>query len=339
MIQLLLPQIEDNLRAEEADPLNAPRARAVLEAALSAQLRTLANGLLADMILRGQQVEGTWLQHFLSDFPAGRPDASSLAERAKEFAADVAQRRIRPIEPSQLTALNLRIFGGYVNLWEDCRINSQLRRLGSAFRLALVGGNGLTVNSLRRLLGRCGGLPLDARFIFGPTECLGSWLLGPIFNFISEVSVSPYLDIEGACFNFENKIVVRQPILRLLFGEVSRFQLATSQVHEMSHVTGFRAPNFGSYAQAAWEEDTIYDLCRLTEEPRQLDEIEKEFFLNFCNFVPLHANEKLGYEHFPPLPKKLSDLIDFLCEKGWMRRLNDGRIEAVLWKEGRRWWP
>jgi len=311
----------------------------VLEAALSTQLRTLADGLLADMILRGQQVEGTWLQHFLSDSPAGRPDASFLAERAKRFAADVVQRRIRPIEPSHLAALDLRIFGGYVKLWEDCRINSQLRRLGSGFRLALVGGNGLTVNSLRRSLGQTGGLPVDARFIFGPTEYTGSWLLGPIFNFITEVSVSPYLDVNGACFNFENKIVIRQPILRLLFGEVSRLQLATSQIHEMSHVSGFRAPHFGSYAQATWEEDTSYDLCRLVEEPRQLGEVEREMFMNFGNWVPENANEKLGYEHFPPLPKKLVDLVDSLCDKGWIRRLEDGRIEALLWKEGRRWWP
>jgi hypothetical protein len=339
LIRLFQPQIEDSLRAEEENPLNPLRARAVLESALSAQLRTLADGLLADMILRGMQVEGTWLQHFLSDFPTGRPDASSLAERAKRFATDVAQRRIRPIEPSQLASLAICIFGGHVRLWEDCRINSQLRRLGSAFRLALVGGNGLTVNALRNLLGRDGGLSVDARFIFGPTECVGSWLLGPVFNFISELSVSPYLDIEGPCFNFENRIVVRQPILRLRFGEVSRLQLASYHLHEMAHVTGFRAPHFGSYAEMAWEEDTAYDICRFAEEPRHFDEIEQEFFLNFCNMVPLDANKTLGYERFPPMPKNLGDLVGTLCEKGWARRLDDGRIETMLWKEGRRWWP
>jgi len=151
--------------------------------------------------------------------------------------------------------------------------------------------------------------------------------------------VSPYLDIEGAGFNFENKVVIRQPILKLILGEVSRLQAVHSQTHEMFHVAGFRAPSFGSYALALWEEDTSYDLCRFAEEPRRLDEMEAEFFLNFSNSIPSYVNETLGYEHFPAIPMGLSDLIEALLKKGWLRRSNEGLIETVLWEEGRRWWP
>ncbi len=168
---------------------------------------------------------------------------------------------------------------------------------------------------------------------------MSSWPLGPIFNFEKEIAVSPFVNAQGAGFNYENRVVVRLPILMTLLNDerTAKFQALSTVTHEMYHVTGFRAPYPRSYLEAYWEEETAGDICRFTETTRTFEEIAREFFLNFDSPVLAEVNKHLGYEHFPAPPYSLEQMMEKMAKNGVIQKIGDGSFRCSSFEEGKQW--
>ena len=142
MIRPVSESLDEKMREQENCPFDSRAARAVLEDTLSYQFQGLADRLLANLALRGRASSEVWWQHYLTrakpseSFPA---DSPAILRFAREFSAEIVAGRIRPMSIQELSNVEIRIFNGYTKLWDDCRINRQLRRLGSGYRIVFVG--------------------------------------------------------------------------------------------------------------------------------------------------------------------------------------------------------
>lgn len=343
MMPLISEPLEMKLREQEADPTHPLEARAALEEAVIFQLRRLASGLIGYLAAQGHDSTDAWLQHSRANSDCSEPDldhSQAISVAKKQFAEDLSEGRIRIINPVNLGKFSIRVLNGSAALWNEQKINRQFRQLGSRLRLINFGSSRFIVNELRKLLGHRDFLPVDGRFILGEVAALSTWQLGPIFDYERELAVSPFVEIRAVGLNFENRIVVRRPLLRSLYEneEIAQYYAMSTLAHEMHHVTGFRPPpSWGSYLRASWLEDTEADLLRFAEFNKSRDELASVFSFNFENPVIAHINNLLGKEHFPSLPLTLDAILKNLIKRNHIAIDSDRKMSCQKFKDGRRW--
>lgn len=218
-------ELEQQVVAHETTRNDAASARAVLETLVLMQMRAIADGLLADILLRGESFDAqSWWHQFLSHQPSLTkylPDLVDAEFRTyrKDFAQRIATNRIKRIGLDSLPELQIRILGGHCRFSDEGRINRQLARLGSSLRLIVVGSARYRTTRVRSMFGKQTDdkAPLDGRFILGRVGPASVFGTAALFLFERELAVSPYMEAGASGFTDEARIVVRQDVLR---GEV-----------------------------------------------------------------------------------------------------------------------
>jgi len=359
-MKLLSTQLEQEINKQEENPFYPIAARKILENALLYQFRALADGLLSRMLLQGDKVgqDILWYQYVTrSDSTNTRLPKYNKLELAgfrKDLASRISTRQIKPLTISDLYDIQLRIYGGYVNLGDDSRINNQLSRLGSSYRIALMGSHQIIIEHLKSLLGETiNKSNIDGRFIFGKIGHVNAYPSGILFDFETEEAVSPYLSMNAAAFNYEDKIVIRRNIINISVrgnltldnnSSIEEFEKRFSHkyleilIHETAHRID---PSIGStiglnfsYSQTYRVDDTINDICRFTQHPRSIEEIKKAFYLNLQNPI-------LGSEPMNSVPGEnryqLERLLKDMNNKGLVRIDEQGVVYCPIYEDGTRW--
>jgi hypothetical protein len=220
-IRLIPPELQTEMNSHESNRSDVQKAREVLEEALIVQFRTLANGLFARLILQGSPIDNLcWWQHYLSqiDRPIQyKPDftAPSFIMFRKAFIQNIASHHIKPLTLSQLHNIQIRIFGGYVNLWNDVEINHQLAQLGSNLRLAFPGSRGVGINRTLAIIQKLPPISIDGQFILGRISYVTNSLLGPILDFNLEYAISPYMPPTASALAYDPNVVLRRIVMRM----------------------------------------------------------------------------------------------------------------------------
>jgi hypothetical protein len=300
---LELPQeLLGELIMHEAERTDIVGARAALESALMFQYQTIAERLLADLLLRGGAEQSIFWQHYLTKRPAHpisradftNPDFVLFQDR---FAQELATGRIQACTELDLNDQNVRVLGGTMKFWQDEEINAQLVRLGSCLRLIVVGSNRRRSLRLRGILRHLSKKAVaDGRFILGTTAPVTAHPTLQLFEFERETAVSPFLPAEVDGFADYDRIAVRQVPVWTAYGpsepsptETTKFRAfwrihrQMKIVHESSHVAiavahdGFRL----SRSLADWYNSIRADICRFAQVPRSQAEIEDVFGAGF----------------------------------------------------------
>jgi len=362
-MKLISEEIEYKLQYQEANPFTPIAARLVLEEALKYQFSALADGLLADWLLKGGHFSNIyWWQHYLTKLGSSRTyfpdfnDANFLAFRSR-FINNTIMRRVPRITLTDLNDVQIRIYGKSVNLWQDLDINKQLVVLGSDYRLVLVDCRSLATNHLLLLLGKEPTAQVEGGFIFGRVGTVSSCLVAPVFEFWNEVATSPYIpaNAKGFTYDDENRIVIRPSVIMMevqsghdLHSKES-FELEKKEtqdfealfaknrmgtwIHEATHVVSvFRPPDSGlKYRRSFWLQDTRFDICRYTQVPRSIEEIHGVFELNFLMDMSWVDNKEL--RSVPTLDNILAKMV----KEGLIIITPENKVFCPLYKEGQRW--
>jgi hypothetical protein len=215
-------ELATELERHDANRSDAAGAREALERAVMWQIRWVADGLMADLLLRGQQPAGAvWWQQFLSRQEAPEQYAADL--RLPAFAAyrnGLAQRiasgAVRPVGLRDLLSVPIRVYGGSCPFSDEGRINRQFAGLGSSLRLVVVGNSRSRAERARALLGKkvTESASVDGRFLFGRIGPMSAYLSAALFLFEREWALSPYMEPSGDGFQDGPRIVVRQDRIR-----------------------------------------------------------------------------------------------------------------------------
>jgi hypothetical protein len=370
-LRLISDQIERELDSQERQPFNIRAARTALERALTYQLAILADGVLGWLILHGQQIdEARWRAACLTHFNrVGESDGRSLEDCdedvstfKKSFIQQIATRRVKAINPSQLNELELRIYGKYVPFYNEPEINRQLAKLGSAFRMVVPGAQTIIVNEvINQFELAVKPHKVDARFIFGQVSHCTAMPYAQLFDFEREVALSPLVDPGGAGFTYDDKIVIRHLILMGLARGHSQSSQVSEKVplrnwvdtliHESIHTFGGSGLSWSAqvdhqrhpYAKAGWLDDTRRDICRFTETPRSMDSLREVFRWNFENFLLLKGkdlpdtfvgvNLREMMEHFT-----LEHVLEEMRKERLIVDGPDGCLYSPIYEDGREWY-
>lgn len=307
----VLPEaLELRLRAHETRRDDAAGAREALEEAVLLQVRAIADGLLADILLRGGSVDGiAWWSQYLSRQERPEkylPDLQDPAFRAyrQDFAQSIAANRIGRIGIGGLADVQIRVLGGRCRFGDEGKLNSQFRSLGSSLRLVIVGSSRNRMARIRSLLDQQpdSAGPLDGRFILGRVGPISYFCGVSLYLFEREFAVSPYMEAGASGFADGARIVVRQDMVRgtvenrLREGrEISSYdpeeQLRVDTwrvlVHEAAHIQFANLSGKGTSGSVstdsvtAWRNASREDLIRFAQNPHTLDEFRAEFAESF----------------------------------------------------------
>lgn len=352
-------ELEQQVILHETIRDNAAGAREVLETLLLIQLRAVADGLLASMLLRGESFDAlAWWSQFLTrqQHPSKYfPDLTDADFRSyrKDFAQRAATNQIRKISLRSLAELQIRILGGHCHFYDEGKINRQLARLGSSLRLIVVGSSHYRTARMRNIFGQQSNdkASLDGRFILGRIGPSSFFDNAVLFLFEREFAISPYMETRASGFTDNAKIVVRLDVLR---GEVEN-QIQISQAektrgmenllyemmisvltHESRHIIfdGARISTASSSA-AAWRQIAREDLLRFAQQPRTLNEFQAAFADYFpgsgltVRTAPAFSDGK--YRH------TLQRALETLLSDGLLFVNHDNRLYSKLYGRGEKW--
>lgn len=355
---LALPaELTSAIEEQENRRDNVALARRTLECALEVQLRCVARGILADLLLTGRSLSDLdwWLQYLttlehplmyrmMCEYP-------SFTTFRDCFLKDVSAGRVCRISRKSLSQVKLRILGGAAHIWEDERINALLTILGSSLRL-------LTVNStVSGISGELHDLldlednspPIDSRFIFGRVAPRSVSIVGsPVFQFEREHAAAPNLSLSPG-FTDGMRIVVRETILRIEIDSkdaptadeddlVHRIQQV--RLHESGHI-------FDRYhgtvrlisSKQFWPKFTVPscwglmsdDLCRFAMTSRSLNEITK-FVEQAFGFWLTEKDENKEL-----LRGSAYNIVQRLVQEGRLQWEPNDLVRCTLFDENRPW--
>jgi hypothetical protein len=361
--------IEERLRKVEADQfVNVSECRTALELSLVYQLEQVSEGILAWQLLNDDEITPRhWKQMHAAYRNASRllrPDSQllSLSEYSTAFVQAVALRRRTLIGPQDLMTLTLRILGGRTGVWNTAAINRQLSRLGSAARIVFLGAADVSANSICAKLG-ISHAPLDAdpRFIFGPVGTVSNVPYAPLFDFLEEWALSPFVKPNASGFVHEGRIILRRSVVQQGLsdrGERSKTDTSTDMpaavmqlrmlhdfIHESLHIFSYESRRRKPYINNGWLRGTHCDILRFSRAPRTDDELREAFEWNFRNPLIFSEHESaallrnfLGVDWRSALEAhRLEVCLNELLELGLLTRLADNRLQAVISRGGVPW--
>lgn len=321
------------------------RDRQDLEMALIKQYREIAQGLLADRLLReGDIPERAWwhqfcsLRHPPSTLAENYDDHDFVAFKNEMFVA-VAERRIRRIGLTELAARKITVKGVQLFCWQEGTINRQLAEAGSSLRLFMVGCDVARAGELLSILQEPAAEPIiPSHFILGEVSPMSAIGRANLFDFTREYAASPYLNPKSAGMHDSGRVALRQVIighiaafrddrLETLYNAMERLGTAEGSAREevvsngvLSHELRefFRMFPQGSANFPSWRAIVRDDLCRFAQTPRTLAEIQKTFCRAFEGLgAGVHA---LHIALFPagesPVDQPLAKILYELRQEG-----------------------
>lgn len=346
---MLLPDVMlRSLEDQESDPTSIPTARQTLEDVLSFQFKAIANALLAERMLRdGAIALDVAIQHFDESSGQAAVNVDRIRAEQRQFVKGIARGVQEPLPVRDLSQVQIRILGGMACLWDDYQINQQLRDLGSNVRLVFPGASRLGGLALKEMLGGSDeDWPVDARFILGRVGAKTAGPFGPVFDFDIELAVSPFVDPSATGFAYENKAVLRRPVIRrVIEGRQThttepqtsfRLQCIHNLIHELIHAAAYNHPSQQSYAGWHYFQDIAADICRFTMIARERADIEEAFDFSFEHDIVMKKVEAVG--HTIPeegLPSAMQ-VVEALVNDGRIR-FDSGSYLSIAYADGRRW--
>jgi hypothetical protein len=376
-MKLISLQLEKALEEQEKHPYNICLARKTLEDALAHQLIQLSNGLLAWLVLHGTKLSKKVWQHQYYTYENQvnqrfreeiKDDNLTLRDYMKSISADISTGKIGVITGAAFNEIKLKIYGGYIKLWDVSKINDQLSRLGSEYRLAFLGQEEMLYNEIISFLyddDTCP-YPVDMRFIFGKVGSVTTLPFCPLFHFKTELVSSPLLKPEAAGFTFNHDyIVIRQCVLDGLESSsedkgfeadqavhdpehLSELRFLHSLGHESIHVISCSERQRYPYNLFNWREETKRDILRYLQHPKDVEDLHKTFKVNFENvliqedglFSKLDIDMSslfLGVNIMEFMNKnRLENILDEMLEEGIIICI-DGKLKSAVFEEGRKW--
>lgn len=342
------PELEDLVRRQELDPSCTRSARRALEDVVVFQFHALADGLLAERVIReGRLSHNIAAQHFGRSDESLRRHHEGVGDQLKRFTTSVAAGTLKPILIRDLSQVRIRILGGTASLWDDAEINQQLRDLGSDIRFAFPGAARLTALVVRDVIGGADeNWPIDARFILGRIGAKSCGPFGPVFDFHEELVVSPHVDPGATGLSYENKAVVRRQVARrtrlsngddtALSQGAHDLQYLHILIHELVHTAAYHHPSQHAYAVWHYAQDLAADVCRFTMTAKTRAEIDGTFNLSFERDIVDRKAEAVG-RALPEqqLPDALG-VVEALCRDE--KIVFDGHsYRSTIYGEGRPW--
>jgi hypothetical protein len=369
-MKLIPPQIEKNLEEQEKHPDNTLFARKLLETALAHQLMQLSDGLLAWLILHGTQVEKAVWQHkyntfknllFEKYYEDDERINLTFKEYVKDFSKNIVTGKIEVISVTNINDIRLRIYGGYVKLWDISRVNDQLSTLGSEYRLAFLGQEEALYNEIINFLSGTNLSPhsIDARFIFGKVGAVTALPFCPLFHFETELVTSPFLKPTAGGFTFNHDhVVIRQYVLDYLENSSKAEEVETqfesqesrklhflhSLTHESIHVFDFSERQRYPYNLFKWRENTKRDILRYLQSPKSIEDLRNTFKVNFentflqeNNFWTEYSSNFLGVNLIEFIKtNSLENILDEMRSEGSI--YYEGQLlQSSIFREGNRW--
>lgn len=370
-MRIISDELEQDLALQEKHPFDIPSARKNLESALTFQIRVLSDGLMSFCLLQNIPVDDLgWWHYFLTkvespnSYYPNLSDPSFLSFR-KTLAQDIALRKIKPISIEQLVDVELRIYGGYVKLWNDIGINKQLSQLGSSFRLAFLGSKSIANSHIYRLIGHVSNkIEVDARFLWGQVGALTACPVSPVFDFERELSVSPFMRGTASGFTHERRIFLRQVVMKTAIesAKLNKSDMPQEYVNKIQDEQGFRDALYAQwyhdfthesihlvqqtnqlgfpYMRTYWFEDVVNDMLRFAQRPRSRSDFQKTFDLSFNLPVLKTFDEYLGQNTHGMLNGRNVDntLDDLLRDKLLVKKDNE-TLYSPIYESGIRWQP
>lgn len=364
-------ELASELARHDASRTDAAGAREALEHAVTWQMRWIADGLMADLLLRGQPLGGAvWWQQFLSR--QQQPEQYSANLRLPSFVAfrnDLAQRiasgAVKPLRLSELMNLPVHAYGGSCQFADEGRINRQLAGLGSSLRLVVVGSLRSRAERAKALLARKGteSAPVDGRFLFGRIGPMSAYLTAALFLFEREWALSPYMEPEGDGFQEGPRIVVRQDRLRdQVELEIRAQQAATGEPDMRQQLIArvwrdedgrlrdaeevLRQRTFGVLTHEAAH--VLYDDARITHSIAPLstwENICREDIVRFA-IVPrtmeeIHAvfssDVADGMPRAQVTSSVVTEIVRSLCTAGLLARDSESLYWSTVFGRGQKW--
>ncbi len=377
-MKLISSELEKALQEQENNPHNIPNARRILEQALQYQLSKLSDGILAWLLLHDVKVDKlVWWHHYLTyknrsgEHNKKSPSQahSELTSFRQEFAQNLAASKIKVINEAELNNIRLRIYGGWVKLWDTHRVNSQLSKLGSAYRLAFIGEEEVLFNEIINILDPSVAPPhlIDSRFIFGKIGFVSALPFAQLLDFETEVATSPTVKPTAPGFCYEDRIVMRRQVLDSLippqsidnptesteYQKMLGIRYLSPLMHESFHVFESTKLSWHTisnrrrfpYILAYWREDTKQDISRFAQIPRAIEEIRNVFKINFENFI-LQEKSEFSFMVSDFLGVNLNQFVernnmqcvlDEMIQEGLLVYDEKEYLYCPIYDEGRRW--
>jgi len=321
------------------------RDRQDLERALIKQYREIAQGLLADRLLReGDIPERAWWHQFCSlrhppSTPAENYDDEDFVAFKNEMFVAVAERRIRRIGLTELAARKITIKGVQLFCWQEGTINRQLAEAGSSLRLFMVGCDVARADELLSILQEPASEPIvPSHFILGEVNPMSAIGRANLFDFTREYAASPYLNPDSAGMHDSGRVALRQVIighmaafrddkLEMLYEATGLLEAGAGPTREeliSNYVLANELGEFmvkfpqGSANFPSWLAIVRDDLCRFAQTPRTLAEIQMTFCRAFEGLgAGVHA---LHIALFPagesPVDQPLAKILYELRQEG-----------------------
>lgn len=246
----------------------------------------------------------------------------------QSFYADVAQRRIPLVKPTDLATSTLRIYGGSVPFWFEGRINRQLADLGSSLRFFVVGSDLMRLQKTSAILGKPVQGPNVGIFILGDVQPCTVLAKATLLDFVTEYAVSPLLDALSPALTDQCRIVTRSSLAAI--PPFMRWSFPTG--HEWGHILQHFPPGTpGGFS--SWRAIVREDVCRFAQVPRTRDEISESFTWNLAG--PVARFEEM----FPPgeSPESLDTILKGLCNDELLQVVSGNRYYCDRFVEGRTW--
>lgn len=357
-MRFISEQSEGELEYQESRPFNISGAREVLEKALTEQFRNLADAVLAALLLKNVPIsELTWWQYFLTravEVNSYYPDhhTQSFVDFRNALVRDIATRKVKALSFSDLGKVEIRIFGGFVKLWDEGKINKQLARLGSSYRFTFLGSHALTVNRLLELLRpELAQENNDPRFIWGEVDHLTATPFGLRFNYIKELAISPLMDEGGEGFNFDTTVVIRENLIRSrlelsdpeILNDAKKYEVLFDlakvhvTVHELLHAASFHSKLSRPYREAFWSDDLKRDICRFTQLAREPKELRDAFAYIPVSLVVDELNKYLEQDKQINLAHFFESLLEEMKGRGLIEETPEGKFFSSIYEDGKIW--
>jgi hypothetical protein len=212
-----------------------------------------------------------------------------------------------------------------------------LIELGSDYRVVLIGGAKVRTQRAASLVG-LPEQPAPVRsFLFGrvaPLTTLGRF---PYVEFVRETATSPYCNADSPGFAHEGGVVIRRLVIGQAFDPeftiLYRGMLQGIVAHECGHL--FQRA-LSSETRPRWRAAMREDVCRFTQTPRSMGDLQLEFCTFFEAADRSHPMYRVLMADADP-GMGLPDLLNELIVDGLVIRRPDGQFYCSLYEKGRRW--
>lgn len=337
-MKLIDCDLEKQMILIESKRDNIKSARHILERALCQQFQLLTLAIYSSEILKGNKLKKHDFEEIkkccVNLFPN---DSINSYDSINEYISDgIYRQKWMVIGFSDLNNIEIRIIGKYVYLWNTIEINEQLAILGSDYRIYFAGSMQLVSSYVKSIIGYEDKTDsIDCRYIFGEIGNVSISLGGQVFDFINEISTSPFFNDNVPGFSIGDTAVVRRCVLKRM-NQNDKSSYFHVLFHEITHTISYSYKDGSLFTLSNWNTFLKRDICRFLKKPHSIDEITKAFKIIIENPIKQVFKGLVDIERFDNLIE-FSDILDTMVSDGIVTIDEQGNYLCVALQEGQPW--